>query len=159
MFSIKVVSLRLALSIFHGNTTNHITQYNVHWNEWQNRSEKKGYNYYTSDEEVRSKVGAEPHTRCFFHRCWRRSTIVFTTSIQGTHARAISTNKTWIPIYRFKQREVNTVLVMCSRGQKMLLKIARTENSWLSLTLTDGKDSFCESISVKLHLATRWTKH
>lgn len=50
--------------------------------------------------------GTDWHTRCFFHRYWRRSTIVFTTSIQGTHARAITTNKDWIPIYWFKQKEV-----------------------------------------------------
>lgn len=71
----------------------------------QNKTGKKTLLIKGSSKVTRASGG---HTSFIFHRCWRRSTIVFTTSIQGTHARAISTNKTWIPIYGFKHREVST---------------------------------------------------
>ena len=32
--------LRQALSSCHGNTTNHITRYNMYWNEWQNKEKR-----------------------------------------------------------------------------------------------------------------------
>lgn len=104
---------------FHKRKNQNIIAYGktiVHWNEHWNKEWKKKTGYQSNKTEIRrcsSKAAARSrvlsgwHTSFIFHRCWRRSTIVFTTSIQGTHARAISTNKTWIPIYGFKNREVS----------------------------------------------------
>lgn len=57
-----------------------------------------------------SNVSLLDLTRFFLHKCCLRRTRVFTTSIQGTQAKAITTKSDCMPIYIFgikREREKN----------------------------------------------------